>query len=139
MRYPVILTPDDNDTLLVTCPDLPEVTTFGEDEADALMRAVDAIETAIQGRMADRREIPEPSTDGERFVSLPFQDVLKIRLYRAMMREGLRKSDMARRLRWHPPQVDRLFELNHASRVDQIESAFHALGRELDVTDRQSP
>ena len=44
MIYPVVLTPDDNDTLLVTCPALPEVTTFGEDKADALRHAVDALE-----------------------------------------------------------------------------------------------
>jgi len=29
--YPVQLELDDNGTLLVTCPDLPEVTTWGED------------------------------------------------------------------------------------------------------------
>ena len=38
-RYLIKLEPDDNDTLLVTCPALPEVTTFGEDEADALRHA----------------------------------------------------------------------------------------------------
>jgi hypothetical protein len=37
--YPIELTPDDNGTLLVTCPDLPEVTSFGVDEADAIARA----------------------------------------------------------------------------------------------------
>ena len=41
--YPIAIEPDDNEALLVTCPDLPEVTTFGEDEEDALQRAGDAI------------------------------------------------------------------------------------------------
>ena len=31
VRYLIKLEPDDNDTLLVTCPALPEVTTFGDD------------------------------------------------------------------------------------------------------------
>ena len=35
LTYPIKLEPDDNGTLLVTCPALPEVTTFGEDEAEA--------------------------------------------------------------------------------------------------------
>ncbi len=39
LTYPIKLTPDDNGTFLVTCPALPEVTTFGEDEADAVLRA----------------------------------------------------------------------------------------------------
>ena len=39
LRYPVKLTPDDNGTILVTAPDLPEVSTFGEDATNALVRA----------------------------------------------------------------------------------------------------
>jgi antitoxin HicB len=53
-RYPVKLTPDDNGTILVTSPDLPEVSTFGEDVPDALVRAADAIATALQGRITAR-------------------------------------------------------------------------------------
>ena len=40
LDYPVLLTPDDNGTLLVTCPDLPEVATFGSDKDDALRHAI---------------------------------------------------------------------------------------------------
>jgi antitoxin HicB len=50
----VELTPDDNGTLLVTVPDLPEAITFGEDREQALARAVDAIESALMGAMAAR-------------------------------------------------------------------------------------
>ena len=39
--YPIILTQDDN-TLLVTSPDFPECTTFGDDWEEAVARAVDA-------------------------------------------------------------------------------------------------
>jgi antitoxin HicB len=60
LTYPIKLEPDDNGTLLVTCPALPEVTTFGEDEADAIEHARDAIEEAIAARMADGRDVPEP-------------------------------------------------------------------------------
>ena len=56
MEYPLIIEPDDNETLLVTCPDLPEMTTFGEDEEDALRRAGDAIEEALAARMARREK-----------------------------------------------------------------------------------
>ena len=43
LTYPIKLEPDDNGTLLVTCPTLPEVTTFGEDEAEAIEHAREAI------------------------------------------------------------------------------------------------
>jgi len=62
LMYPVIFTPDDSGTLLVTCPALPEVTTFGKDEEDAMQRAVDAIEEALAARIAHREDIPAPST-----------------------------------------------------------------------------
>jgi hypothetical protein len=39
LGYPIELTPDDNGTLLVICPDLPEVTTFASDRAEAPLRA----------------------------------------------------------------------------------------------------
>jgi antitoxin HicB len=39
-----------------------------------------------------------------------------------------------RRLGWRSREsVDRLFRLDHASRLDQIEAAFRALGRRIDV------
>ena len=133
LRYPVILTEDDNGTILATCPDLPESATFGEDREDAMLRAIDAIETAIQGRIADREPVPLPSVSGETVVELPMQATLKVLLYRAMRERRLRKAALARRLGWKAPQVDRLFDLRHASRLDQLEAAFAALGKRLDV------
>jgi predicted RNase H-like HicB family nuclease len=58
MRIPVTLQPDDYGTLLVT-PDLPEVATFGETEADALTRAYDAVMTALS-RPRARASAPRP-------------------------------------------------------------------------------
>ena len=55
LAYQVKLTPDSNGTLLVTCPALPEVTTFGEDKADALAHAADAIGEALAARIAEVR------------------------------------------------------------------------------------
>ena len=60
----------------------------------------------------------------------------KLGLYQAMTDQGLRKAELARRLGWHVPQVDRLFDMRHASKFDQIESAARALGRRLEVTVR---
>jgi len=128
-----VILAEDQGTILATCPDLPEAATFGEDREDALLRAVDAIETAIQGRIADREPVPLPSAAGEAVVELPMQTTLKILLYRTMRERRLRKAALARRLGWKAPQVDRLFDLRHASRLDQLEAAFTALGKRLDV------
>ena len=131
MDYPIKLTRD-GDTYLATSRDFPELTTFGEDREDALRHAVDALEEAIAGRIAHRQAIPAPSK-GRNRVHLPTQTEIKVLLYNAMRDQGVRKSDLAKRLRWHAPQVDRLLDLGHASRMDQFESAFGALGVRLSI------
>lgn len=135
LRYPVKLTPDDNDTLMVTAPDFPELVTFGEDEADALVRAADALATVIKGRITDRQDIPSPSRRrrGQYVVGLSALTWAKLELYRAMLETGVRKADLARRLNMHGPQIDRLLDLDHDSRLDQIEKAALSLGRELHI------
>jgi antitoxin HicB len=133
LRYAVTLRTDDNDTILVTFPDFPEAATFGEDREDALLRAIDALETAIQGRIGDREKVPLPNRPAALAVELPTQTSLKVLLYRAMRERNVRKANLARRLGWKAPQVDRLFDLQHASRLDQLEAAFAALGKRIDV------
>lgn len=134
LTFSINLTRDDNGTFLVTCPDLPEVTTFGEDEEDAKLRALDAIEEAVAGRIADREEIPAPSPAGGRVeVTLPVLVALKVHLHQLMVASGVRKADLARKLDVHAPQVDRLLNIRHASRLDQMEAAFRVLGHRIDL------
>jgi antitoxin HicB len=133
--YPVSLEPDENGTLLVTCPDLPELTTWGEDEGDALQRAADAIEEALAARIAHRDDIPEPSAARGRPVpSLPPLTAAKVSLYRAALTSGMTKAELGRRLGWHAPQIDRLFDLRHRSKIEQIDQALRILGKQLVVS-----
>ena len=130
--YPVTLTPD-GDTLLVTFVDLPEAITFGADEDEALLQAVDALETALSFYIDARKPLPAPSKPkrGQRTVHPSALESAKLGVYQAMMEQGIKKTDLARRLGWHLPQVDRLFDLRHASRLDQLEAAARSLGREI--------
>jgi antitoxin HicB len=132
-RYPIVLTPDEG-TLLVTVPDIPEAITFGEDEADALARAADVIESALAGYMRDRRDIPTPSAAaGRPTVALPLSARLKLETYVAMRAKGWRKADLARALGCNPRQVDRLFDLHNATTVDQFDAAMQAIGRHVSI------
>jgi antitoxin HicB len=137
MRYAVTLSNDDNGTILVAVPDLPDAITFGEDREDALARAVDAIETAAMGRMAAREDIPAPKASSPDFVALPALSSAKIELYRLMRRAGIGKAELARRLGVALPQIDRLLDLRHASRLDALERAFGALGHSMDLRIRK--
>jgi antitoxin HicB len=133
MRYAVTLTPDDNGTLLATAPDFPEAITFGEDRQDALARAVDAIESAIIGRIEAREDIPRPTSRASDSVALPALSAAKVELYRAMRVDSVGKAELARRLGVALPHVDRLLDLRRKSRLDSLVDAFAALGRTLDI------
>lgn len=132
ISYPVTLSPDDGG-FLVTSPDFPELTTFGTTQDEALMYAIGAFEEAIAARIADREDLPEPSRGRTRVV-LPTQTALTTLLYQTMKRERVTKAELARRLHCHAPQVDRLLDLNHASRMHQIDAAFSAVGHRLVVS-----
>ena len=132
-RYPVKLEREGR-RVLASFPDVPGVHTFGSNRENALTRAVDALETMFMGIISDREEIPQPSpARGRVFVELPALTEAKLMLYRSMRRLGVGKAELARRLGWHMPQVDRLLDLRHASRLDQLELAFRVLGRQLTI------
>lgn len=135
LRYPVILKRDTNDTIRVGFPDVPEANTFGEDEDEALMHAVDALETALSMYIDDRRDIPKPSAVKRRgkFVIVPALTEAKLALYSTMRAQKIGKAELARRLNCHLPQVDRLLDLLHNSRLDQLEAAFRAVGKRLTI------
>jgi antitoxin HicB len=132
--YPVTIDPDDNGTLLVSFVDIPEAHTFSDDEDQITARATDCALTALEAYMKDRRPIPTPSRERTgRAVVLPPLAVAKIELYEAMRNAGVRKAELARRLRWHMPQVDRLLSLRHGSRLEHLEAALTVLDHHLEV------
>ena len=133
MRYPVTLTPDDGQ-FTVTFPDVPEAVTFGETRDEALQRAPDALLTVFDAFMKDRRDIPAPSRATGDAIELPTLESAKIELYRAMRSGKIGKAELARRLRWHMPQVDRVLKVRHGSQLDQMEAAFAALGKRLVIS-----
>ena len=57
LKYPVTLEKDD-ESVLVTSPDFPELNSFGMDREEAKARAVDALEEAIAARIHDGLDIP---------------------------------------------------------------------------------
>ena len=133
LKYPVKLEREGR-RILVSFPDVPGVHAFGSNREQALARAGDALETMFMGMIADREDIPLPSAGkGRSFVEMPALTEAKILLYRTMRSLGVGKAELARRLDWHLPQVDRLLDLRHSSRLDRLEQAFRILGCQLTI------
>jgi antitoxin HicB len=135
LRYPVVLSSAEEGGFVVTFPDVPEAITQGDDRADALSNAREALETALEIYVDDNNDLPTPRAPkrGQALVSPTPLATLKFELYQAMRAQGVRKSELARKLGWHMPQVDRLLDIRHASRLDQIERAARVLGKNVNV------
>jgi antitoxin HicB len=137
--YPVVLKPQQEGGFVVTFPDVPEAITQGEDEAEALAYAEDALLTMFAAYMDDRQPIPMPSPlKGRPGVALKVVDAGKVALHNALLASGLRKADLARKLNLAPTLVDRLLSLQHKSRIEQLETALAALGKRLVVDVRDA-
>jgi antitoxin HicB len=133
--YPATLTPDPNGGFTVTFRDVPEAITEGDSREEALLRAADARESALAMYIAAKEPLPSPSKAevGEEMVPLSALGMAKTALYDAMREQGVGRAELARRLRWHLPQVNRVLDPRHASRMEHVEAALAALGLRLIV------
>lgn len=134
LTYCYTLTPDDNGTLLITFPDVPEAVAVTESREDISANAAEGLETALQMYIDARRPIPMPAAVGDGSVPLAALPTAKVLLSNEMVGQGIRKAELARRLGVHMPQVDRLLDLGHASKIEAVEAAVQQLGRRLEVS-----
>jgi antitoxin HicB len=119
---------------LVTVPSFPEITTFGENKEEAATAALGAIQEAMAARIFDNEVFDAPIKDTNGigyYVEVPALVRLKAALFHICLDKGVSRAELGRRLKWHREQVDRLFRLDHNSRIDQLELAFKALGVQL--------
>jgi len=131
-NYAVRLTHDlKTDSWEVSCRDLPLLHSVGDTVEEALAEAADGLVAAISLEMDARRPIPLASDaqQGEYIVSVPVLEAMKAALYNAMIETGTRKADLARQLGVNGPQVDRLLDVEHSSKVEKVELALAQLGR----------
>ena len=133
--YPVELKKDTNGSWLAAFPDVPEAHSFGETKEEALAHAADALETALSFYVDEGKDLPKASARRGRVLVFPsLIGTMKLGIYRAMREQKVRKTDLARRMGVHLMQVDRLLDLTHSSRVGQLEAAYAALHRRVNVS-----
>ena len=136
LKYAIELTPDDNDTFLVTCPDLPEVTTFGETEEDAISYGQSAVEEAVTARLAGFEDIPRAKAKSRFEVKVSLQLALKVLLKWQLDANEITRYQLAKAMGKARPQIDRLFDPTHGTKIDQYEAAAHALGATIEISIR---
>lgn len=120
----------------LTCVEVPEMHASGDTLVDALSDAGDAMDTALSLYVDQRRPIPagrwvaDPST---RF-HLSALTAAKVALWNTMLEVGIGRGELATRLGCSRQVVDRLVDILHTSKIEQVERALAALGRRIHVS-----
>ena len=133
-RYPLTLTVEDDGTVLVSAPDIPELHTYGADRADALRMAQDALEACVQMYVERHRSLPGSSLARGRPTVTPRPlTALKLAVHDAMKEQKVGPAALARRMGVDRKLVARILNPAHKSTLAQVEAALTALGREIDI------
>ena len=135
MKFPVKLSKEPEGGYTVTFPDIPEAITCGKSVEDALYHAKDALESAMDFYLDDKRPVPAPSKPkrGQYAVELPASVAAKVLLLNEMSDQKVRPAELARRLKVTPQEVTRLIDWRHTSKIDGIAGALKALGKTLEM------
>ena len=133
--YPCELIPDEEGGLIATFPDVPEATTGGNDRAETLRIAEDALAIALAGYVHNRWDIPFPSepVDYQVLVPVPAVVAAKLALYTAMRSQRTTKVELARRLGVSESAVRKLTNPDHRSHMSQVRKALRAVDRNINV------
>jgi len=132
-EYPVLLKAAEEGGFIVTCRDLPALITQGENEADALTQAADAMDEVFATYMLEGLTFPTSSKTrrGEYSVAPPAETMAKAALYMAMSEAGITKVQLARQLGIDEKEVRRLLDPHYASKLPRIAQAIQLLGKRL--------
>jgi len=136
MKYPAVFEPAEEGGFVITFPDVDEAITQGDDEREGLDMAQDALITMFAHLIREGKPINPPRCPKGRkirMIDLPVMVSVKTALYIAFRESGMTKAELARKLDIPRANVDRLFDFRHQSRMDQMEAAFRAVGKELTI------
>lgn len=135
MRYAIKLTQADG-VYLVSSRDLAGLNTYGDTVEDALANAAEAMALVLQYHIDEREPLPVTSEKkrGEHWVELSPLQAAKAGLYEAMRVGKVRKSELIRKLGTQAPQVDRLLDLTHKSKLEHVVAALDVLGYRVNLT-----
>ena len=129
------MAPSDEGGYIVTCRDLPQLVTQGDDESHALAEAADAMDEVFAAYMLRGLALPSPSRlrKEEHWVSPPAETMAKAALYVAMSESGISKVQLAKRLGVDEKEVRRLLDPHYGSKLPRIAQAIAVLGKRLTI------
>jgi antitoxin HicB len=141
MEYAAMFEPAEEGGFIVTFPDFDWGITQGDTEEEARQMAADALATMIHEHIRKGENLPRPSRPrGRKYrtIRLSALQGFKAELYVAFRASGITKAELARRIGLPKTVIDRLFDFGTSTRLNQIEAAFAALGKQIDLNVRDA-
>lgn len=135
--YPAEITFDKGDNrFLVQFLDIPEAITEGESEEEAFFNASEALTLAIEGRLEEGMDVPQPSkrTGQQKFISPSVRAQASLLIRWAKLSGDHTTSEIARSLNTSWPAVARLEDPKHWPSLRQLEKIAHVLGQQLIIS-----
>jgi antitoxin HicB len=131
--YAARFEPGDEGGIVVSFPDVPEAITQGDDEADALKQAQEALGLALL--TYPRRGLPVPGAKSKRRgligIAVEPEVAAKIAVLEAFESSGISKSDLGRRLGKDEKEIRRILDPRHCTKLATLTEALRELGQQL--------
>ncbi len=88
------------------------------------------------GHFDDNEPIPLPSAVGTEtdYVEIPLSVASKVLLLNVFLESNITQQELANRIGRSKQEITRLFDLNLATKIDAVQIAVRAVGKELSLT-----
>ena len=125
--------PGDRRGVVVSFPDVPEAITEGRNEAEACMRAEEALGLALLTYPARGLPLPKPRARGPGLVSITVEPGIaaKLALLEAIREKGISQRAFARLIGKDEKEARRILDPKHATKLATLTAALRKLGQRL--------
>jgi len=135
LTYPAAFEQDEH-TIIVHFPDIPEAITYGTDYDDAVFMANDVLQFVFDKIYFEEGKtipLPSPVQEGQVAISLDETASMKVMLHNEMVKQNVIKAELARRMNIAPQHIKRLLNPKMPTKLTTLSEAFAALGKRLEI------
>ncbi|WP_077664595.1 MULTISPECIES: type II toxin-antitoxin system HicB family antitoxin [Rodentibacter] len=133
--YPAIFEPDEKSGYVAHFPQFGGFTQ-GETIEETKEMCEDLLISYLEDYFDMDKEIPMPDKvqKGQYAIALPTLMVAKVLLHNELVKRNINKASLARLLDASPAEVQRIMNLRHNTKINTIDRAFEALGKQLKLS-----
>lgn len=135
MYYPAKFSQEDG-AYIVTFRDVPESITQGGNFEEAMFLAEDVLICGLEFYFENDKPIPLPSEPQADEIMVYLSDIVYVKalLHNARLETEMSKAELARFMDVRPPEMQRILNPRHNTKLDTISRMLSKLGRPLKLS-----